>query len=96
MKGYENVVQLKGGIIKYLEYIYNKKETSNWQGECFVFDDRVSIIIIYKGKYLQCYGCRRPINKDTRQFYIKRVFRALIAIKKELMNKKRSLIRQNR
>ena len=38
-----------------------------WEGECFVFDERVTINKkLSKGKYLQCYGCRRPITKkDT-------------------------------
>jgi UPF0176 protein len=40
-KGFENVFQLKGGILKYLETI--PKEESLWEGECFVFDDRVTV-----------------------------------------------------
>ena len=97
MKGYENVVQLKGGIIKYLEYTYNKKETSNWQGECFVFDDRVSINnSLDKGKYLQCYGCRRPITKkDTRSILYKKGVSCPYCYKERTHEqKKRSLIRQ--
>ena len=38
--GYENVFQLKGGILNYLK---SKKNESKWEGECFVFDDRISI-----------------------------------------------------
>ena len=67
MKGYKNISQLDGGIIKYLETQNNKKTNSLWNGECFVFDNRVTINNkLKKGKYLQCYGCRRPIKlEDT-------------------------------
>ena len=97
MKGYENVVQLKGGIIKYLEYIYNSKEISHWQGECFVFDDRVSINNkLEKGKYLQCYGCRRAITKrDTRSIFYKKGVSCPYCYKERTHEqKKRSLTRQ--
>ena len=64
-KGFKNVVQLNGGIINYLDYIYKNKIKSYWNGECFVFDDRVSINKnLKKGKYEQCYGCRHPITKE--------------------------------
>ena len=64
-KGFKNVVQLNGGIINYLDYINKKKIKSYWNGECFVFDDRVSINKnLKKGKYEQCYGCRHPITKE--------------------------------
>ena len=71
MNGYKNIVQLKGGIIKYLEYSNYEKKKSLWNGECFVFDDRVTINKkLTKGKYTQCYGCRRPLNDDeTRSIY---------------------------
>ncbi len=60
--GFKNVSQLDGGIINYLEYKKNKKKT--WIGECFVFDNRVSINEnLNKGTYEQCYGCRHPITK---------------------------------
>ncbi len=67
-KGYENVYQLKGGIINYLKLKNEKKEKSKWIGECFVFDDRVTIDKnLLKGNYIQCYGCRRPLTiKDVR------------------------------
>ena len=66
-KGYKNIYQLKGGIINYLSQSRNKKIKSQWSGECFVFDKRVTINnSLGRGKYLQCYGCRRPISKkDT-------------------------------
>ncbi len=64
-KGYKNIVQLKGGII---EYLNNKKKHSNWKGECFVFDNRVSINHeLLKGSYEQCYGCRSAISKKDMQ-----------------------------
>tara|TARA_B100002019_G_C21156848_1_gene541163 strand:+ start:28 stop:972 length:945 start_codon:yes stop_codon:yes gene_type:complete len=62
--GYNNVHQLKGGIINYLEYTSKKKKKSLWEGECFVFDERVAINKdLKKGSYKQCYGCRSPITK---------------------------------
>ena len=62
-KGYKNVSQLDGGILNYLEYKKNKK-TNTWNGECFVFDNRVSINKnLIKGSHDQCYGCRHPITK---------------------------------
>jgi len=60
-KGFKNVFQLKGGILNYLNKV-NKKE-SMWKGECFVFDNRVSVkhnLVI--GNYSICSGCRNPIS----------------------------------
>ena len=62
--GYKDVSQLDGGILNYLEIKKNKKCTS-WKGECFVFDNRVSVnSVLDKGIYEQCYGCRHPITKE--------------------------------
>ena len=65
-KGFKNVFQLKGGILNYLKNI--KKKDSMWKGECFVFDNRVSVrhdLVI--GNYSICSGCRNPISsKDKR------------------------------
>ena len=59
--GFENVYHLKGGILKYLETI--KEPDSLWNGECFVFDQRVSVKHGLKlGKFDQCHACRRPIS----------------------------------
>ena len=65
-KGFKNVFQLKGGILNYLKKI--KKEESKWNGECFVFDNRVSLKHnLQEGSYIVCSGCRIPIsNKQKR------------------------------
>ena len=60
-KGFKNVFQLKGGILNYLKKI-NKKE-SLWKGECYVFDNRVSVKHKLKiGSYSMCSGCRKPVS----------------------------------
>ena len=63
--GYKDINQLDGGILNYLECNKNKLNSS-WVGECFVFDNRVSVSkSLEKGIYDQCYGCRHPIlEKD--------------------------------
>tara|TARA_Y100000022_G_scaffold57794_1_gene49435 strand:+ start:805 stop:1734 length:930 start_codon:yes stop_codon:yes gene_type:complete len=74
-EGYKNVSQLDGGILNYLEY-KKKKHNTEWAGECFVFDNRVSVDkSLKKGKYDQCYGCRHPITKNDMQLksYVKGV-----------------------
>ena len=59
-QGVENVYHLKGGILKYLENIPEKR--SSWNGECFVFDGRVSVGHgLEIGPHQLCFGCRRPI-----------------------------------
>ena len=65
-KGFENVYQLKGGILNYLKKI--KKKDSLWKGECFVFDNRVSLKHgLSQGSYSVCSGCRKPISlKDKK------------------------------
>jgi len=64
--GFKNVYQLKGGIINYLKKI--KKNKSLWKGECYVFDNRVSLKHGLKtGTFSMCSGCRKPIaNKDKK------------------------------
>ena len=65
-KGFKNLYQLKGGILRYLEEI--PKDKSTWQGECFVFDNRVSIKNeLAIGTYELCYGCRMPLSTKDRQ-----------------------------
>ncbi len=65
-KGFNNVYQLKGGIINYLKK--TKKSNSLWRGECYVFDNRVSIKHgLLPGSFSMCSGCRKPIsNKDKK------------------------------
>ena len=64
--GFKNVYQLKGGILNYLQKI--KKKNSLWKGECYVFDNRISLKHNLKsGNYSMCSGCRKPIsNKNKR------------------------------
>jgi len=62
-EGYTEVYHLEGGILKYLEEV--KPEESLWQGECFVFDQRVAIKHgLEVGNYDQCYACRYPLSID--------------------------------
>ncbi|MDX1480660.1 MAG: rhodanese-related sulfurtransferase [Woeseiaceae bacterium] len=61
--GFENVSQLSGGILNYLESIPG--EDNCWQGECFVFDTRVAVDRdLSEGGYVQCHACRRPLGRD--------------------------------
>ena len=65
-KGFKNVFQLIGGIINYLKKI--KKEESLWKGECYVFDNRVSIKHgLIPGSFLMCSGCRKPISSKEKK-----------------------------
>ena len=64
--GYEEVFHLQGGILKYLEEV--PEEESLWQGECFVFDNRVSVNHkLEKGQYEMCHGCRLPISAEDKK-----------------------------
>ena len=66
-QGFEEVYHLKGGILKYLEEV--PEEQSLWKGECFVFDDRVTVNHrLERGGYDQCHACRRPITEAEKQF----------------------------
>ncbi len=65
-KGFEEVYHLKGGILKYLEEV--PEEDSLWQGECFVFDERVTVNHrLEPGEYDQCHACRMPINETDKR-----------------------------
>ena len=56
-----DVYQLKGGILSYLK---NSKEKNLWEGECFVFDERVTVDKdLNKGSFQQCFACRRPLSE---------------------------------
>ncbi len=62
-EGIEDVFHLKGGILKYLETV--PEERSLWRGECFVFDQRVTIGHgLAEGSYALCHACRRPISSE--------------------------------
>ena len=65
-KGFKNIYQLNGGILNYLKKI--KEKDSLWKGECFVFDNRISLKHGLKvGSYFMCSGCRKPISvKDKK------------------------------
>lgn len=64
--GFKEVFHLKGGILKYLEKIPADK--SLWDGECFVFDQRIAVgngLIV--GDHEQCYACRHPVSAQDRE-----------------------------
>lgn len=62
-QGYKDVFHLQGGILKYLEEV--NEDESLWEGECFVFDDRVAVKHnLEQGQYDQCHACRFPITKE--------------------------------
>ena len=65
-KGFKNIFQLKGGVLNYLKKI--KKKNSMWKGECFVFDNRVSVkhdLVV--GSYFVCGGCRNPVSPNEKR-----------------------------
>ncbi len=65
-QGFDDVYHLEGGILKYLEEV--PEEDSMWEGECFVFDNRVAVNHkLEKGHYEQCNACRLPITKEDMQ-----------------------------
>ena len=71
-QGFKNVFQLKGGILQYLKD--NSSKESKWNGECFVFDNRVSIQNeMLPGTYELCHACRNPLSLKDRlsEKYIK-------------------------
>jgi UPF0176 protein len=62
-EGFEDVYHLQGGILKYLETV--DKENSLWNGECFVFDQRVCLTDeLEVGSYKMCFACRMPITEE--------------------------------
>jgi UPF0176 protein len=65
-QGFDEVYHLQGGILKYLETI--PAEKSMWEGECFVFDERVSVGHgLVAGNYEFCRACRHPLSPEERQ-----------------------------
>ena len=64
-EGLDAVYHLKGGILKYLEEV--PPAQSRWQGECFVFDERVAVGHgLGAGTHALCRGCRMPVNAEAR------------------------------
>ncbi|MCB1876879.1 MAG: rhodanese-related sulfurtransferase [Chromatiales bacterium] len=64
-QGFEQVYHLRGGILRYLEE--TPAENSLWNGECFVFDGRVSVgHALQPGDYLECPACRWPVSPEDR------------------------------
>ncbi len=65
--GFDDVYHLKGGILKYLET--QAEAQSLWEGDCFVFDQRVAVSHgLKESEYDQCFACRRPITEDEKLF----------------------------
>jgi UPF0176 protein len=65
-QGFKEVYHLRGGILKYLEEV--PQESSSWEGECFVFDDRVAVDHgLRRGSYDQCHACRHPITEEDKR-----------------------------
>ena len=64
--GYENVYHLEGGILNYLDKV--EADESMWQGDCFVFDNRVSVDHkLAEGRYELCPACRMPLSEEDCQ-----------------------------
>lgn len=65
-QGFEEVFQLDGGILSYLEHV--AAEDNHWRGECFVFDQRVSVDdSLRQGSFIQCFACRRALTEADTQ-----------------------------
>lgn len=65
-QGFAEVYHLKGGILKYLEDV--PEDQTLWKGECFVFDNRVTVNHqLERGDYDQCHACRMPITEKDKQ-----------------------------
>lgn len=93
--GFENVYHLKGGILKYLEEI--APEESLWEGECFVFDERVAVTHgLKEGRFDQCHGCRHPITEEMKnsEYYVPGVSCPLCYKERSDERKNRSAQRQ--
>ena len=64
-KGFNNIFHLQGGILNYIKKI--DEEHSLWEGECFVFDERVALNQnLEVGSYDMCHGCRMPITEEDK------------------------------
>jgi len=95
-RGFTKIYQLKGGILNYLNSVEEKN--SLWNGECFVFDQRVTVLHGSKiGSYTICGGCSMPIKKDEKysNFYEKGVSCSKCFYEKTDEQKKRFRMREN-
>ena len=93
--GFKNIFHLQGGILNYMEKV--DKENSLWNGECFVFDDRVALTHnLEVGSYDMCHGCRMPITDMDKldKHYVKGVSCPKCFAKKSPNQKKRYAERQ--
>ncbi|MGI9470592.1 MAG: rhodanese-related sulfurtransferase [Rubripirellula sp.] len=65
-RGFDEVYHLRGGILKYLEEV--PQEDSKWNGDCFVFDGRVSVGHgLQEGEHVMCFGCGWPVTTEQQQ-----------------------------
>ena len=65
-QGFQEVYHLKGGVLNYFEQVPHTEST--WEGECFVFDNRVTVNHkLEPGKFDQCHACRRPITDEDKR-----------------------------
>ncbi|MCF7203554.1 rhodanese-related sulfurtransferase [Pseudomonas oligotrophica] len=65
-EGFEEVFHLKGGILKYLEEV--PESESRWRGDCFVFDNRVTVRHdLSEGRFELCHACRMPVSAEDRE-----------------------------
>ena len=94
-QGFKDVNQLKGGILKYLEEM--PKNHSIWNGECFVFDNRVSVQNELKeGTYELCHACRYPVSsKEKKSKFYKKGLSCPNCYDKISLKKKKALIERN-
>ena len=94
-QGFKDINQLMGGILKYLEEM--PKNKSNWLGECFVFDNRVSVQNeLNEGTYELCHACRSPVSateKETQDY--RKGLSCPNCYDKITLEKKKSLIERN-
>lgn len=73
-QGFEEVYHLKGGVLKYLEEV--PAEESLWEGDCFVFDDRVTVVHgLQRGDYVSCHACGQPLSPEEQQseYYVREI-----------------------
>ncbi len=95
--GFNNIYQLEGGILNYLNYKKSNNLNSLWTGDCFVFDQRVSVNNqLNSGNHIQCFGCRQPLSKNDIKSgkYEEGISCPYCFDKRSLLSKKRSESRQ--